>query len=141
MQECSFCRIVGGDLPSSKVFEDEDCIAIMDLQPINPGHVLVIPKSHVTLLKDLDDGLAQKLILLGKRVGAAIRRTDIRHEALCYLIADGDEAGQEIPHVHLHVFPRFGGDGFRFLYPLGYMQTTEREELDRLAQKIKAQYE
>lgn len=139
MEKCSFCRIMRGDLPSSNVYEDELCIAIMDLQPINPGHVLVIPKNHVTLVKDLDDSVTQHLLLIGKRVGAAIRHSDIEHDALCYLIADGDEAGQEIPHVHLHVFPRFKGDGFRFLYPLGYMQMTERDELDRLAQTIKAQ--
>ena len=71
-------------------------------------------------------------------VGVAIRGTDLEPEALCYFLADGDAAGQEIPHVHLHVFPRSEGDGFRLMFPPGYMQPPDRPELDEVAEKIRA---
>lgn len=138
MEQCAFCRIVAGELPKTLVHEDERCMAIMDIQPITRGHVLVIPRKHVTLVRDLDDDLCSHLMIVGKRVGAAIRETEIEHEALCYFLADGDAAGQEIPHVHLHVFPRFEGDGFRLMFPPGYMHPPEREELERTAAVIRA---
>ena len=139
MNECVFCRVIRDDLPKSLVWEDDLCIAIMDIQPVNPGHVLVIPKEHVTLLQDVDDDVCAHLLKIGKKVGAAIRKTDIEHEALCYFLADGDAAGQEIPHVHLHVFPRYRGDGFKLLFPPGYMQQTERAALDKIAEQIKTE--
>jgi histidine triad (HIT) family protein len=137
MEQCSFCRIAAGELPGTRVYEDEKCMAIMDIQPINTGHVLVIPKQHVTLIRDLADEMCAHLMVVGKKVGAAIRASGIEHEALCYFLADGDAAGQEIPHVHLHVFPRYPGDGFRLMFPPDYMHPPERAELEKVAAEIR----
>ena len=139
MESCAFCRILAGELEKSLVYEDEMCMAIMDVQPINRGHVLIIPKQHVTLLQDLDDEVCRHIMIVGKRVGAALRASRVNLEALCYFLADGDAAGQEIPHVHLHVFPRFAGDGFRLMFPPGYMEATERSKLEETARLIREQ--
>lgn len=98
---------------SSRVYEDETVLAFMDLHPVNPGHVLVVPKGHAVGLADLDVELGMHLWRVGHQLARALRRTDLRCEGVNVFVADGEEAFQEIFHVHLHVFPRFAGDGFR----------------------------
>jgi histidine triad (HIT) family protein len=137
MSDCVFCRILAGQLPSSIVYQDEDCTAFMDIQPVNPGHVLVVPNRHATYLGDLNEETAAHLFRIGQRVAAGLRRSGIRCEGVNLFLADGEAAGQEVFHVHLHVFPRYRGDDFRLRFGPEYMNKPDRSELDLLAQRIK----
>ncbi|MFE6176189.1 HIT family protein [Streptomyces sp. NPDC056464] len=94
------------------VYEDA-VAAFMDLQPVTPGHVLVVPKAHAVGLEDLDETLGCHMWAAAHRLARALRRSDLRCDGVNLFLADGEAAFQEVFHVHLHVFPRFAGDGFR----------------------------
>jgi histidine triad (HIT) family protein len=110
---CTFCHIVAGELPASVVYEDELVLALMDINPVNPGHVLVIPRQHYADLADLPEAVGARLFTVAQRVAAALRRTGVRCEGVNLFLADGEVAGQEVFHCHLHVLPRYAGDAFR----------------------------
>ncbi|HLX38588.1 MAG TPA: HIT family protein [Candidatus Binataceae bacterium] len=135
---CIFCAIVRGEIPASIVAETDSVLAFMDIQPVNPGHVLVIPKSHATYLADLDSRVGEEIFRLAMRVADGLRRSGIRCEGVNLFLADGFAAGQEVFHVHLHVFPRFEGDGFGLRFGPKYGAHPPREELERIAGSIKA---
>lgn len=133
---CIFCRILRAEAPASIVFEDELCMAFMDLQPVNPGHVLIVPKEHVTYFKDIDEDLGAHLFRIGLRIDRALRETGLRCEGVNFFAADGKAAFQEIFHAHLHVFPRYRGDGFRLSFREDYLKPVPRMELDQIALEI-----
>lgn len=135
---CVFCAIVAGQLPASAVYEDEEVLAFMDIQPVNPGHVLVIPKTHFPMLADLDPKIGGRIFQVGQRVAAALRRSGLRCEGVNLFLADGEAAGQEVFHAHLHVFPRYTGDGFGLRFSLDYYDKPPRAALDENARRIKA---
>ncbi|WP_035858960.1 HIT family protein [Cryptosporangium arvum] len=110
---CVFCEIVAGTSPASVVHADEDVLAIMDIQPVNPGHLLVIPRRHVVGLADLPEDLGSAVWSTAHRLAGAVRRSGLRCEGINLFLADGEAAFQEVFHVHLHVVPRFTGDTFR----------------------------
>lgn len=133
--ECVFCRIVAGELPASTVAESATVIAFMDIQPVSPGHLLVVPKAHLPELADLDDTVAAEMTAVARRLAAALRRTDLRCDGVNLFLADGEAAGQEVFHCHLHVIPRFPGDGFVVQPTYGPAPT--RAELDDVAARIR----
>jgi len=135
---CVFCRIIAGQEPASLVHRDEFCIAFMDRQPVNPGHLLIVPLAHASALADLEALSAERLMTVAQRLGDALRRSGLRCEGVNLLLADGEAAGQEVFHVHLHVVPRFAEDGFGFRFAPGYHQRPERAELDQAAASIRA---
>ncbi len=137
MPECIFCSIARGTQPSTKVFEDENLIAFMDFKPITKGHVLIIPKEHVELLTELEDHLAGELLIAAKKVGLALKKSKLNCRGINYILADGTEAGQEIFHVHLHIVPRYRGDGFGLRMPENDIEETDEKRLERTAAKIK----
>jgi histidine triad (HIT) family protein len=106
-------KILRGELPSHPVYEDDRCLAILDIFPINPGHLLVIPKARASTIADLDPAHAGHLLQVAARLSQVVRAVAPRCEGVNFWISDGTAAGQEIPHVHLHVIPRFAEDGFR----------------------------
>jgi histidine triad (HIT) family protein len=136
LSSCEFCEIVAGRSPASVVYRDEDCIAFMDLRPVTAGHLLVVPIEHATHLADLDPTEGQVLFALAQRLTAAIRRTSLKPDGVNLYLADGEAAGQEIFHVHLHVIPRYRGDGFGLRLPAGYGPHADRERLNRDAATI-----
>ena len=139
MTDCIFCRILAGDVAGSFVFRDDRVAAFMDIQPVNPGHVLVIPIQHAAYLADLDAEAAAYLMRVAQRVAAAIRESGVRCEGVNLFLADGEAAMQEVFHVHLHVFPRFAGDGFGLRFSPDYFtRRPERAELDHTAANIRA---
>lgn len=95
------------------VHADDTAVAFMDLNPVTPGHVLVVPRVHAEGLEDLDEDTSAHVWRVGHRIGRALRRSDLRCEGVNVFLADGEAAFQEVFHFHLHVFPRFRGDGFR----------------------------
>ena len=137
MDDCVFCDIIAGSAPASVVHEDDTAIAFMTIEPVNPGHVLVIPKAHLTSMKDMDEETGAHLFRVAMRVAQAIRESGLRCEGINLFLADGEAAGQEVFHVHIHVFPRFSGDGFR-LEP--GLSKPARGELDEAAAILRAHY-
>jgi histidine triad (HIT) family protein len=137
MENCVFCSIIKGCTPASIAYSDEKVMAIMDIQPVNPGHVLIIPKIHAAQLSELDQETGAHMFKTTMRIAEALRRSDIKCEGMNLFLADGETAGQEIFHVHLHVIPRFRGDGFKIRFGPNYSSRPEREELDRIGEKIR----
>ncbi|HEY9225720.1 MAG TPA: HIT family protein [Gemmatimonadaceae bacterium] len=134
MSDCTFCQILGGELPASFVYRDDRCAAFMDIQPVNPGHLLVVPVKHGAYLADIDADTAADVMRVGHAAAAALRASPLQCEGVNLFLADGEAAMQEIFHVHLHVFPRFRGDGFGFRFkPEYYTHKPPRAELERIA--------
>lgn len=138
MNDCIFCKILAGELSASFVYRDEHCTAFMDIQPVNPGHVLVVPNAHAARLSELNPGAGGQLFQLGQRIAAALYASGLPCEGVNFFLADGEPAGQEVFHVHLHVFPRFDGDGFGLKFSPKYSQLPERSELNQIATQLKS---
>ena len=137
MNECIFCSIISGSSPASFVYQDELAVAFMDIQPITPGHVLVIPRQHYSNLSELDPSMGGHLFRVAQHLADALYKSGLRCEGINFHLADGEVAGQEVFHVHLHVLPRFLGDGFGFKFPPGYRTRPPRSELERVVEIIK----
>jgi histidine triad (HIT) family protein len=131
---CEFCRIVAGTAPASKVFEDDTAVAFLDIAPMNPGHLLVVPRTHADGLADLEPRTGEHLWRIGQRLAAALRRSDVRCEGVNFFLADGAAAFQEVMHVHLHVLPRWKGDGVKLVYKAG---RPGRKDLDAVAADLR----
>ncbi len=111
ISNCVFCKINAGDLPADRLFEDELILCFLDVAPINPGHAVIIPKEHHTSLTTVPEPtLARIFQLAPKIVQAAVRATDA--DGFNLHLANGQCAGQAVPHVHLHLIPRSPTDGF-----------------------------
>jgi histidine triad (HIT) family protein len=123
-------------LPSSIVYRDERCTAFLDIQPVNEGHVLIIPNVHATYLGEMDGESAAHLMHVAHRVAAALRRSGVRCEGVNLFLADGEAAMQHVFHVHLHVIPRYAGDGFGLRFSERYGWRPERTMLDGVAERI-----
>ena len=137
MSACVFCDILADKRPSSIVFEDDVCCAFMDIQPVNPGHVLVIPRPHAACLAELDRESGAHMFKVAQRVAKALRNSGLRCEGVNIFLADGEAAGQDVSHVHLHVFPRYWGDGFGLRFGPAYGNRPARIELDMIAESIR----
>ena len=137
MDDCIFCRIAKGLAPASVVYSDEDIIAFLDVQPVNPGHVLVIPVAHAKELSELDPRVGGRMFEAAMIVSEALRRSGVKCEGVTLFLADGEAASQDVFHVHLHVIPRFRGDGFGLRVGPTYGTRPEREELDRIAEEVR----
>ena len=137
MSGCVFCRILAGDLEASVVWQDDVCTAFMDIQPVNPGHLLVVTNAHAGGMGDIDEEVAAHLMRIGHRLTAALRRSGLRCDGVNLFLADGAAAMQEIFHVHLHVFPRFRGDGFGLKFGPDYFQKPSRQALDAAAKQVR----
>lgn len=109
MENCIFCKIVRGEIPCSKVYEDEYVLAFLDLNPAAPGHTLVVPKKHADTLLDLKPGTGDALMQAMRKVGAAQRKVTGADGFNC-VQNNFPAAGQEVMHVHWHVIPRTEGD-------------------------------
>jgi histidine triad (HIT) family protein len=134
---CIFCDIVAGRAPASVVYGDEWVCAFMDIRPVNPGHLLVVPVTHATGLAALEPDTGGQMFRVGQRLAAAIRGSGVRCEGINFLLADGEAAGQEVFHVHLHVFPRFTGDAFGLRYGPGYDVLPDRSALEAMASAVR----
>lgn len=130
--DCVFCQIIAGKLEASVLHEDERTLAFLDIQPLTPGHLLVVPRRHAPSLGELDPQDGEELFRVAQRAAAALRRSVLRCEGVNFFLADGAAAGQDVFHVHLHVFARFPGDGIGLQLPPDYA-IRAREELDATA--------
>ena len=134
--DCVFCKLISGELEVTVIQEDDLCLAIMDVQPINPGHALVISRRHAAYLADLDEEEGAQIFRVAQRVAGALRKCGVKCEGVNLFLADGVAAGQEVFHVHLHVIPRYASDGFSLNLPADYEDRPPREELNEIAQRV-----
>lgn len=115
-EHCVFCRIVAGTIPGVKVYEDEHVLAFMDISPITKGHTLVIPKAHHDPITDLPLPLLQKVVAVVQGVAQAMV-SGLGADGINVTQANGEIAGQVIPHVHFHVIPRLRNDQHSWTSP------------------------
>ena len=137
---CIFCEIFASRSPVSMIWEDYRVAVFVPFKPVNLGHALVVPKAHAPYLADLDSDLAAHIMQLAQRTSAAIRASDLKCEGINLFLADGEPAGQEVFHFHLHVYPRFSNDGFGFKYDARHFADVERGEMDRIAALIRMNF-
>jgi histidine triad (HIT) family protein len=133
-ESCVFCAIAAHALEASTVVEDETTLAFLDTSPITPGHTLVVPRAHAASLAALDPETGADLFRTAMRVAAAVRGSDLRADGVNLLLADGEAAGQDVFQLHLHVVPRFRGDGVEIRYQ---GSEPDRAALDETAAAIR----
>ncbi len=126
---CIFCKIIKGELPCTKVYEDDLVIAFLDIAPVNKGHVLIVPKKHFMSLTSVPTEYLEAMMRVAPVIAqAAVREID--GDAFNLHLSNGQCAGQVIPHAHLHVIPRRATDGFSFGFrTLSYESDQEKDDL------------
>ena len=134
MSDCVFCKIVTGQIPSTRVYEDDLVLAFMDIGAVNPGHVLVTLKPHAEDVYALDDAQATAVAHACTRVARAIRAA-FAPAGLSVYQANGAPAGQTVFHFHVHLVPRHAGDGMALSWPV---KNPPRDQLEANAAKIRA---
>lgn len=137
MTDCVFCKIIAGDIPAFRVYENDDTIAFMDINPLHPGHVLVIPKEHSANVYEVSDEAIAVAARTARRVARAVNAV-VEPDGLNVLQCNGPAAGQSVFHFHMHVLPRRLDDGAALNWEVipGNM-----EEIGALAEKIRARIE
>jgi len=133
--DCIFCKILNGELLASTIYEDEHIVVIVDLYPVNKGHLLIIPKSHAAYISDVADDILSHMIVFAKKMNKSLRAF-YDCDGVNFFLADGAAAGQEVFHCHLHVYPRFNDDGFGFKYDTRHFQQLTRKEMDEIAEAL-----
>ncbi len=135
--DCIICQLMNEKIEVTKIYEDDLVVAIMDIQPINPGHFFVSPKKHIEFISELEEELGAHMFKIAMKLSGALRKSGLECEGVNIFLADGEVAMQEIPHIHLHVIPRIKGDGFKFIFDKRYFELPKREELEQAAILIK----
>ena len=128
MTDCIFCKIVAGEIPSTRVFENDTCLAFMDIGPISPGHTLLIPKNHYEAIHELPADEAAHVLRHVPALARAVREA-AGAEGLNVLQNNGACAGQAVAHMHIHFIPRWPDDG------LGYRWPAKKADFALLAQQ------
>ncbi len=134
-QHCIFCDLINGAGEVSICYEDADAVAFMDIQPVNAGHVLVVPRQHFESLEDLPGPLGKHLFDVAWRLGEVIRDLT-KCDGMNLLVSSGSAAGQDVFHYHVHVIPRKHGDGFEVPLPFTAGEPVRRQMLDATAARI-----
>jgi len=134
MSDCVFCKIRDGQIPSIKLYEDARTLCIMDINPLNAGHCLVLTRAHAPTLFDADPADLAAAITTAQRVARA-QQTALRPDGLNMLQANGAAAFQSVPHFHLHLIPRWTNDGKGFDWKL---VPGDRDQVQKAGEKIRA---
>lgn len=130
---CIFCKIASGEIPSYTIYEDDDFKAFMDISPASKGHTILIPKQHADNIFDLDETVASKLLPVAARIAKALK-AELKCEGLNLLQNNGEAAGQTVFHFHMHIIPRYEVDKVVVKW---VEDKYEGEPLDQLSDKIK----
>lgn len=131
--DCVFCKIIKGDIPAEKIYEDKDLFAFLDISPINAGHTLLIPKKHYESLFDMTDDILKKISVKLRDLGASVKEA-MKAEGLNIGMNNRPAAGQVVPHAHFHIIPRYIQDGHRHWSGRKY----EDGEIVKVAKEIKS---
>lgn len=134
--DCLFCKIAAGQIPAVKVYEDDRILAFMDINPINDGHLLVIPRHHADGLLDIAEEDLQRVALVAQGLARIIRR-EFKPEGLNIVQSNGQAAGQIVPHFHLHLIPRKPEDRLTKLMNWG-LEPGDMDKINEVAKKIKS---
>lgn len=135
MEESLFSKIIKGEVPSVKVYEDDDVYAFLDINPVNPGHTLVVPKKQCDGLLDCDPAILANLIKVVQKIAVAMKK-GLNADGVNIHQNEGAAAGQKVFHLHFHVIPRFADDGLKHWPGTPYASD---ETADEVAQKITAE--
>ena len=133
MSDCIFCKIVAGQIPCTPVFEDDQCLVFMDINPISPGHTLLVPKKHYETVAEMPPDEAAHLGRHLPALAAAVKAA-ANAEALNVLQNNGRAAGQAVSHLHIHLIPRWAGDGLGFRWPA---KSSDPDVLKKQAEAIR----
>ena len=134
MADCIFCKIINNELPSYKIAETEHCIAFLDINPLNYGHTLIVPKAHYETIFDMDEKLSGEIMQLGWKVANVINKS-LEPDGMNLVQCNYKAGNQVVPHFHLHVIPRYKDDNLK----LGSWEIVpgEQEKLERVADQLK----
>jgi len=132
--DCIFCKIIAGEIPSFKLFEDENTLAFMDINPASTGHALVIPKEHAADVYSVSESAISQTVRTAKMIALAIDRT-LNPEGLNLLQANGPAAAQSVMHFHMHVLPRSAGDELKLNWGL---EPGDMDAIGELAERIRS---
>lgn len=135
-EQCVFCDIVRGTSPVSLVYQDDTVVAFMDIQPITQGHMLVVPREHAVLMTDINEPAAMRTFKIARRLADVARHT-LGASGINLIVMDGEAAYQDVPHFHIHVIPRYPGDGFGLTFPPSYEKAPARAQLDAIAAALR----
>lgn len=132
---CTFCDLIHGAAEVSMCYEDADAIAFLDIQPVNAGHVLVVPRHHYERFEDVPHELALHLFRVTTRLVPAVKKVS-GAEGINIVVNSGSAAGQDEPHYHVHIIPRVPGDGFDIQLPFAGSSMPDRTLLDATAVRL-----
>ncbi len=136
-EECLFCKIIRGEIPSKKVYEDNNTLAILDINPASEGHVLVMPKKHSETIFEANEEDLKATIATTKKVANKIK-SELSPEGLNVIQNNGEVAGQVIAHIHFHVLPRYKDDKIMIGFP---RNQTDETQLNDVLNKLKMETE
>lgn len=132
MNDCIFCKIIKGELPCTKVYEDDNTLAFLDINPGNKGHTLIIPKEHYETIDETPEKVLEKIIVTVKKIAKAIAKMADGYN----LISNNKRvSGQLVPHLHFHIIPRYKEDGHNFSIT---KTKYEEKEIEKVAEEIKS---
>lgn len=124
--DCIFCKIINGEIPSYKIYEDSDIFVILDINPVSIGHALVLPKKHFEMFETTDDEVLAKMIVISKKIGQKIKKI-LKSDGFNININNGKSAGQIIFHTHFHIVQRFEDDNLK-LWPADETESRKVQE-------------
>lgn len=134
MSDCIFCKIIADQIPAKKLYEDEYSVALLDAFPLVEGHTLVIPKVHYALLQDMPAPATQAWFAAVQKVCGTLQAA-MKADALTIGLNNGKAAGQAVPHVHMHLLPRYASDGGGTLHSI--VRQAKQRPLDEVFQQLK----
>lgn len=134
-EDCLFCKIISGEIPSKQVYEDDAVYAFLDIYPASEGHTLVAPRKHFSSFTDMGAEDVARLFEAARKITAAVEKA-FSAEGSNVGVNNGEVAGQEVPHVHVHIIPRKKGDGGRGIKSIVWAEP-DRTNLDEVAEKIR----
>ena len=134
--DCVFCKIVSGEIPSVKVYEDDTAFAFMDINPLNDGHLLVIPKTHASTIHEITEADFVAVMSATHKLAAAVQKA-LNPEGINLMQLNGRAANQVVPHLHVHIVPRWSGDGLSICKwkPMA----GKMEKIEEVAERIRSQ--
>ena len=126
MENCIFCKIAKKEIPCDQIYEDEDFFAFLDIKPVSHGHILIIPKAHIVWMQDASDETISKIFILTKKIMVAIKKG-----LECDYVLES-VAGNEVPHFHIHLIPRYFDDGLQEFPRLDYKSTDQTKIKEKI---------
>ena len=125
---CIFCKIANGEIPSTTVYEDDMFRVILDLSPATKGHALILPKQHMANIYEMDEPTAQKVFVLASHIATAMKKA-LNCDGINIVQNNGEAAGQTVFHFHMHLIPRYQGDGVKLGWKQGTLTDEVKEEI------------